>query len=162
MAGQGLIYTTGFASATLPVAPSGVFQLAASSTVPVLIHSIRVTFTPVITSGVAQDVRVVLQSRRVTTAGSAGTATTYKNPVNSRNGTAATSTITGMNATIGSGTITVLDTEIVSVIVPFERIFTPDQRIYVPASGIWELAQIASPNLSATVVTSAEVYIEEL
>jgi hypothetical protein len=159
MAGNGLIYTASFASLTIPTAASGVFGVTAAAGVPLLIHSIRVTFTPLITSGVAQDVRVTLASRRATTAGSGGTATTPR-PINSRNTVTATSTWLANNSTVASGTLTVLDTEIVSVIVPFERIFTPDQRIVVPGGAIWELAQTAT--LGATVVASGEIYFEEI
>jgi len=158
MAGNGLIYTASFAGLTIPTAASSIFSVTAAAGVPILIHSIRVTFTPVITSGVAQDVRATLASRRVTVAATTGTATTPR-PINSRNTVAAASTWLA-NASVPGTTPTVLDTEIVSVIVPFERIFTPDQRIVVPGGAIWELAQTAT--LGATVVASGELYFEEI
>lgn len=160
MAANGLMYTVSFGSVSLPNAATGIFEISAASCA-VLIHSIRVTFIPTITSGIAQDVRLPLQSARITTLGSGGSATTPR-PVNSRNTLTPSGTYNTMNTTPGT-TGNILDQELVSVIVPFERIFTPDQRIVVPQGTFWalKLSGTGTP-AGSTFVTSGELYVEEI
>lgn len=158
MAAGGLMYTASFTGSTLPAAATGIWEVTAAAGVPIIIHSMRVTFTPVITSGVAQDVRLSLISTRMSAAGSGGAAATPR-AVNSRNTVVAAGTYTGMQTTPGTATNT-LDAEIVSVIVPFERIFTPDQRIVIPGGTFWSLKLTATGG--ATFVTSSELYVEEV
>jgi len=159
MAANGLVYTAQFTGVTVTNAIQDIWEIQAAAGVPLLIHSWRVTFTPTITSGVAQDVRLSLQVCRRSTAGTGGTAVTPV-AVNSRNTVAAASTVTRTVVTT-QGTIgNILDGEVVSCIVPFERIYTPDQRLVIPGGAKTSLFLTATPGQSF--VTSSEVYFEEI
>ena len=159
MAANGLIYTAQFTGVTVTNAIQDIWEIQAATGIPILIHSWRVTFTPTITSGVAQDVRLSLQICRRSTAGTGGSAVT---PVaaNSRNTVAAggtyTRTVVTTQGTIGN----ILDGEVVSCIVPFERIYTPDQRLVIPGGAKTSLFLTAAPGQAF--VTSSEVYFEEI
>ena len=61
MAGNGLMYTATFNNTSVTNAVQDLWQITASATASILIHSWRVTFVPTITSGIAQDVRANLQ-----------------------------------------------------------------------------------------------------
>jgi hypothetical protein len=159
MAANGLVYTAQFSGVTVTNAIQDIWEIQAAAGVPVLIHSVRVTFTPTITSGVAQDVRLALQVCRRSTAGTGGTAVTPV-AVNARNSVAAAATVTRTVVTT-QGTIgNILDSEAVSCIVPFERIYTPDQRIVIPGGQKTSLFLTAAPGQAF--VTSSEVYFEEI
>jgi len=79
--------------------------------------------------------------------------------VNIRNTVAAATTFNRLVTTPGTAS-TVLDSENVSIIVPYERIYTPDQRIPVPASG--RLALNLTAGLGASYNASSEIYFEEI
>jgi len=70
--------------------------------------------------------------------------------------------VTTFNRTVTTpGTAsTVKDSELVSIIVPFERIYTPDQRI--PISGGGRLALNLAAGLGTSYNASSEIYFEEL
>jgi len=159
MAANGLLYTAQFTSVSVTNAIQDIWEIQAAAGVPVIIHSWRVIFTPVITSGVAQDVRIPLQILRRSTAGTGGSAVT---PVatNSRNTVAAASTVTRTVVTTQGTAGNILDGEIASVIVPFERIYTPDQRLVIPGGTKLSLFMTTAPG--AAIVTSSEVYFEEV
>jgi len=160
MAANGLVYTAQFTGVTVTNAIQDIWEIQAAAGVPILIHSWRVTFTPTITSGVAQDVRLSLQICRRSTAGTGGTAVTPV-AVNSRNTVAATGTYTRTVVTT-QGTIgNILDGENVSVIVPFERIYTPDQRLVIPGGAKTSLF-LTSTNAGLPLTASSEVYFEEI
>jgi len=158
MAASGLMYTASFSNVSLTNAAQNIFELIAGAAASVLVHSIRLTITPTIVSGVAQDVRAQLNVQRITSTGTGGSAVTPV-AVNSRNTVAAASTVNRLVTTPGTAG-NVLDSENVSIIVPFERIYTPDQRIPVPAST--RLALNLSAGLGAAYNTSLEVYFEEI
>lgn len=161
MAGGGLIYTVQFSNVTVTNAIQDVWQVQAAVTAALLIHSIRLTLVPTITSGVAQDVRINLQICRRSTTGTGGSAVTPTG-ANPRNTVAATSTWTRTVVTT-QGTIgNILDGEQVSVIVPFERIYTPDQRIVVPAGTGNVLALFLTTAPGQAFQGSSEVYFEEI
>lgn len=157
MAANGLMYKVSFDNQTLTTAAHDVIQIIAAAAVPVLIHAVKWTVAPTITSGVAQDVRAQIRWVVESTAGSGGTAVTPR-ATNQRNTVAAAGTYT-RNVTTPGTAGNVLSSELVSVIVPYERIFTPDQRILVPAGTRLAL------NLEASIgalLNSFEMDVEEI
>lgn len=162
MAGNGLMYTAQFSNVSVTNAVQDIWQVTAAVTASVLIHSWRVTVVPTITSGVAQDVRINLQILNRSTAGTGGTAVTPV-AVNKRNSTAAVSawnrTVVTTQGTAGN----IISGDQVSIIVPYERIYTPDQRVVLPAaaSGSYiSLFLTTAPGAAYNV--SSEVYFEEI
>lgn len=157
MAANGLMYTANFDAVTVTAAAQDLWEFVAGATTGILIHSFKITFVPTITSGVAQDVRAQFRQLVRSTTGTGGAAVTPR-AVNPRNTVAAVTTTTRTVTTPGTPG-NVWSAEQVSVIVPYERLFTTDQRIFVPAATRWCL------NLEASVgalVCSGEVYFEEL
>lgn len=158
MSANGLMYTASFQNVTVTNAAQNLWEMIAASAVALLIHSIRVTFTPTITSGVAQDVRAQINVQTITSTGTGGTSKTPA-PVNPRNTVSAATTFNSLVTT--PGTLGVIkDAENVSIIVPFERIYTPDQRILVNAGS--RLAVNLAAGLGASYSASSEIYFEEL
>jgi len=162
MAANGLVYTASFSNVSITNAAQNIWEIIGSASCSVLIHSIRLTVTPTITSGVAQDVRALLNLQRITTTGTGGSAVTPA-PTNARNTIAAATTFNRLVTTPGTAG-TVLDSENVSIIVPYERIYTPDQRIPIGASGssTYRLALNLSAGLGASYNASSEIYFEEI
>ena len=162
MAGNGLMYTAQFSNVSVTNAVQDIWQVTAAVTASVLIHSWRVTVVPTITSGVAQDVRINLQILNRSTAGSGGTAVTPV-AVNKRNSVSAVSTWTRTVVTTQGTAGNIISGEQVSIIVPYERIYTPDQRVVLPAaaSGSYiSLFLTTAPGAAYNV--SSEVYFEEI
>ena len=162
MAGNGLMYTAQFSNVSVTNAIQDIWQITAGVTASVLIHSWRVTVVPTITSGVAQDVRINLQILNRSTAGTGGTTVTPV-AVNKRNSVSAVSawnrTVVTTQGTAGN----IISGEQVSIIVPYERIYTPDQRVVLPAaaSGSYiSLFLTTAPGSAYNV--SSEVYFEEI
>ena len=158
MAAGGLVYTASFSNVSITNAAQNIWEIIAAAGTSLLVHSIRLTFTPTIVSGVAQDVRALLNVQLITTTGSGGVAVTPA-PLNPRNTVAAVTTFNRTVTTPGSAS-TVKDSENVSIIVPFERIYTPDQRI--PIGGGGRLALNLSAGLGTAYNASSEIYFEEL
>lgn len=151
MSAQGLVYTFNISNATLGTASTDIWTLGTSAAVPVLIHEIRLTGNQTV------DTRLSLQILRRTT-GPTGGSTITPRPLNKRNTVAAASTITTLPGTPGAAG-DILEAEIWSELVPYSRIFTPDERILVPVSS-W-----VSLFLTTTLVAinaSAVVYFEEI
>lgn len=151
MAGQGLMYSVNLSNVSLGTASTDILTLGTSAAVPILIHEIRLTGNQTV------DTRVSLQILRRTSAPTGGSVITAR-PLNKRNTVAAATTITSLPGTPGAAG-DILEGEIWSELVPYSRIFTPDERIYVPVSG-W-----VSLFLTTTIVAinaSAVVYFEEL
>lgn len=158
MAANGLMYTASFDNISITAAAQDIWEFVCGAAAAVLIHSFRLTIVPTITSGVAQDVRAQFRQLVRSTTGSGGTAVTPR-AVNPRNTVAAAVTTTRMVTTPGTaGNVWSADQP--SIIVPYERIFTPDQRILVPASTRWCLNLEAS--LGGAFNASSEVYFEEV
>lgn len=158
MAANGVMYKVSFENVSITNAVQDIIQIIAAAGVPVLIHAWKLTFVPTITSGVAQDVRARFQQQVESTAGSGGTAITPR-ATNQRNTLAAAGTYTRTVTTPGT-TGNILSSEQVSIIVPYERVFTPDQRILVPAGTRWALNLLAG--LGAAYNASFEMDVEEV
>lgn len=158
MAASGLVYTASFQNVTVTNAAQNIWEIIAAAGTSLLIHSIRLTFTPTITSGVAQDVRAQLNIQTISTTGTGGSAKT-PSALNRRNSVAAVTTFNSLVTTPGTLGV-IMDSENVSIIVPFERIYTPDQRI--PIGGGARLALNLSAGLGASYSASSEIYFEEL
>jgi hypothetical protein len=158
MSAGGLMYTASFKNQSISNAAQNIWEIIAAAGVSLLIHSLRLTITPTISSGVAQDVRVQLNVQEITTTGTGGTAAT-PTAVNPRNTVAAATTFNYLVTTPGTAS-SVLDSENVSIIVPFERIYTPDQRI--PISGGKRLALNLAAGAGAAFNASSEIYFEEI
>lgn len=158
MAANGIMYLVSFDNVSITNAAQDVVQVIAAAGVPVLIHSWKLTFVPTITSGVAQDVRAQIRTLVRSTAGSGGTAVTPR-AVNQRNTLAAAGTYNRTVTTPGTAG-NVLSSEQPSIIVPYERVFTADQRILVPANTNWQMNLEAG--LGAAYNASLELYVEEI
>jgi hypothetical protein len=158
MAASGLMYVVEFNNVTVTNAAQNFWEFIGSASASVLIHSIRITIVPTITSGVAQDVRALIQTGYMSGTGTGGSATT---PValNQRNTVAAVTTVNRLVTTAGA-TPTVRSADAVSIIVPYERIFTPDQRVPIPAGDKWYIG--ISAGLGASYNASSEIYFEEI
>ena len=162
MAGNGLMYTAQFSNVSVTNAVQDIWQVTAAVTASVLIHSWRVTVVPTITSGVAQDVRINLQILNRSTAGTGGTTVTPV-AVNKRNSVSAVSTWNRTVVTTQGTAGNIISGDQVSIIVPYERIYTPDQRVVLPAaaSGSYiSLFLTTAPGAAYNV--SSEVYFEEI
>jgi hypothetical protein len=152
MAGQGLMYSANISGVSSGTASTDVLVLGTSSAVSVLIHEIRMT------SAATTDVRLNLQICRRSTAPTGGAAITPR-ALNPRNTVAATATVTSLPTVVGTiGNI--LDPEQWSVLVPYSRIYTPDERILVNASSWVALFFATAPGSASTI--SAEFLFEEL
>ena len=162
MAGNGLMYTAQFSNVSVTNAIQDIWQVTAAVTASVLIHSWRVTVVPTITSGVAQDVRINLQILNRSTAGTGGAAVTPV-AVNKRNSVSAVSTWTRTVVTTQGTAGNIISGDQVSIIVPYERIYTPDQRVVLPAaaSGSY-LSLFLTTAPGAAYNVSSEVYFEEI
>jgi hypothetical protein len=158
MAAGGLVYTASFNSASVTNAAQNIWEIIAAAGTSLLVHSIRLTFNPTIVSGVAQDVRAQLNIQVITTTGTGGVAVTPA-PLNKRNTLAAVTTFNRTVTTPGTAGA-IYDSELVSIIVPFERIYTPDQRI--PISGGNRLALNLAAGLGTAYNASSEIYFEEI
>ena len=158
MAAGGLIYTASFSNVSVTNAAQNFWEFIGASTASVLIHSIRITFTPTINSGVAYDVRALINWGYMTGTGTGGSATT---PValNKRNTVAAVTTVNRLVTTPGA-TPTIQGSDNVSIIVPYERIFTPDQRIPISAGNKWYIGM--SGALGSAYNASSEIFFEEI
>jgi hypothetical protein len=159
MAANGLLYTASFSDVAITNAVQDIFEIAAAAGIPLIVHSVRLTFVPTIVSGVAQDVRAKLQIVTRTTAGSGGTAVTPA-PENPRNTVAAACTVNRTVVTTQGTLGVVKNADQVSTILPYERIFTPDQRI--PIQGGGRLCLFLATALGASYQASGEVYFEEV
>lgn len=158
MAAQGIQYLVSADNFSITNAAQDIFQIIAAAGVPVLIHSWKLTIVPTITSGVAQDVRAQIRTLIRSTAGTGGVALTPR-PNNQRNTLAAAGTYNRTVTTPGTAG-NVLGSEQPSIIVPYERVFTADQRILVPGGQNWCMNLEAG--LGAAFNASLEVQVEEI
>jgi hypothetical protein len=157
-AANGVMYKVTFDAVSITNAAQDVMEIIAAAAVPVLIHALKVTWVPTITSGVAQDLRIQLRQVVRSTTGSGGTAVTPR-ATNQRNTLAAAGTYTRTVTT--PGTVgNALGAEQVSIIVPYERVFQQSQRILVPAGTRWALNLESAPGQA--IVTSLEMDVEEI
>lgn len=149
---MGLLYSAPFENITVTDAAQDIVFLATSSSVPILVHSIRVS------ANVTTDVRARIQILRRTTAGSGGTGIT-PNAEFGRNSVSAATTATYARNTPGTAG-NVIDAETWSLLVPYEFAPTPENRIHVPVSSYIALNLVAGTGASRTM--SGRVFFEEL
>lgn len=158
MAAGGLMYSVSFENTTISNAVQDIWELVAAAGVSLVIHSVKLTVAPTISSGIAQDVRIRLMIQHRTTTGSGGTAQTPV-AVNQRNTVAAVTSCHSGVTTPGTASGTG-EADLVSIIVPYERTFTPDQRNPISGGNRWNLSLLAAPG--ATYQASSTVYFEEI
>lgn len=154
----GLVYTAQFDNVSITAASQDVWEMVAAAGVSLIVHWIRLTFGPTITSGVAQDERARLQIVERSTTGSGGSAVT---PAGShpRNSVAAATTTTRTVTTPGTiGDIRWSDR--LSIITPIEILFTPDMRQPIQGGGRLCLFLVAA--LSGAFNANSTVCFEEL
>jgi hypothetical protein len=157
-AGNGLMYVYSIDNGNLTNAPQNVFEFMAHEAVPCLIHSILLTFMPTVDSeGIAQDIRTAIRLRRLSVAGAGGSAIT-PTPLNEREVTPATSELKSFVTTPGTMGA-VLSPAQWSVLFPFERVYTPSQRVPVKAGS--GLALHIDHGLGTVLPVSLEIYVEE-
>ena len=131
MAG-GLMYTSRFENVSVTAAVQDIWEIVTGNNA-ILIHWVRIDFSPTITSGVAQDERARIQILERSTAGTGGTAVTPagmhpRNTVASL--TTTTRTVVTTQGTAGDIKIDVRP----SIITPIELLFSADMRIPVQAN----------------------------
>lgn len=149
---MGLIYSAPFENITVTDAAQDIVFLATSSSVPILIHSVRLT------AGVTTDVRARIQLVRRSTAGSGGTGIT-PSEYNGRNTVSASTTATYARTT--PGTVgDVLQAEQWSLLVPLDWTWTPETRPHVPVSGYVGVNLAAGTGASR--VISGQIIFEEI
>lgn len=149
---MGLIYSAPFENVTITDAAQDIVFLATSSSVPIIVHAVRIT------AGVTTDVRARIQIVRRSTAGSSGTGIT-PSEFNGRNTVAAATTATYARTTPGTvGDL--IHAEQWSLLVPFEWLPTPEMRPHVPVSGFLGVHLVAATG--ATRVMSGSITFEEL
>lgn len=158
MAAGGLIYTASFENVSITNAAQDIWEFVAAAGVSLIIHSVRLTISPTITSGVAQDVRIRLQIQQRSTTGSGGAAVTPR-AVNRRNTVSAATTVNSLVTTPGTAG-NAWGSDFVSIVVPYERIYTPDQRIPITGGARWNLSLLAAAGSAYN--ASSEVYFEEV
>lgn len=149
---MGLMYSAAFENVSITDAAQDIVFLATSSSVPLLVHSIRIS------AGVTTDVRARIQLLRRTTAGSAGTGITPR-ALFGRNTVSGATTCTYARTTPGTAG-DVLANEEWSLLIPYEFLPTPEMRIHVPVSGFLGLNLVAGTGASR--VMSGQVIFEEL
>ena len=152
MAGQGLMYSANLSNTSSGTAVTDVLVLETSATVPILIHEWRMT------SAATVDTRLVVQILRRSTAHTGGTTVTPR-AMNTRNTVAAATGVFAIDTTPGTAG-NIIEAELWSVLVPYSRIYTPDERIYVPISGFLAMAFTTAPGSAVNI--SADVFFEEL
>ena len=155
----GLMYTSQFSGVSITNAVQDVWEIAAAAGVSIIVHWIKLTVEPTITSGVAQDVRARLQLVERSTAGTGGAAITPSG-VHPRNTVAATA-VTTRTVVTTQGTIGDIKWgDSVSIIVPDEKIWTPDVRM--PVSGGLRLCLFLTTALGAAYNASSTICWEEI
>ena len=159
MAANGLMYTASVSNVTVTNAAQNLWEIIMAASASLLIHSIRIEFVPTIVSGVAQDVRAQLNIQRITSTGTGVTAVTPK-AIHPRNTVAALTTVNSLVTSPGTPG-NVLSSSNPSLIVPYERIFTPDQRIPISGASGTRLAINLGAGLGGTYTRSSEIYFEE-
>lgn len=148
---MGLLYVAAFDAVSMTDAAQDIIFLQAGSAVPITVHEILVT------SAVTTDVRARLAIVRRSTAGSTGTAITPR-ALFERNSVSALTTATSLRTTVGT-VGNVLDNDEWSMLVPFQRLYTPETRIVVAAAGFLGLNLVAGTG--AARVISGKIVFEE-
>ena len=156
----GLMYTAEFSGISITNAIQDIWEIQNSATTSLILHWIKLDLEPTITSGVAQDVRMRLQLVERSTNGTGGSAITPA-ATHPRNTVASATTAVNRTVVTTQGTIGHIKwADSPSVIVPFERIFTPDTRIPIPPST--KLCLFLTTALGAAYNASSTICWEEL
>jgi hypothetical protein len=150
------MYTARLQGVTLTNTPTCLWEISPNNTVSVLLHSVRLDFSPSIVSGVAQDSRVQITISTLATIGSGGGVVT-PTATHPRNTTPSTTFTFSMLTTPGTVAL-VRSADNVPAFTPYERIYTPEQRLPIPAGTHFGI--FATQPLSA-VVMSGELTWEE-
>lgn len=156
MAG-GLMYTARFDNVSITNGVQDVWEIVTGNAA-ILIHWIKLTLVPTITSGVAQDVRGRIQLCERSTTGTGGSAVTPAG-VHPRMTVASLTTATRTVTTPGTIGDVKWDDQF-SIIVPYELIFTPDMRIPVQSTA-GRLCLFLPAALGAAFNASSTVCFEE-
>jgi hypothetical protein len=154
----GLMYTARMPLTSVTNAAQDIWSLRAAATNGLILHWVKITFVPTITSGVAQDVRANIQI--LERSGAAGTGGSSRTPtgVHPRNTVAALTTVDSLVTSVGTpGDIKWDDSA--SIIVPYELIFTPDLRI--PVSPSTNLSILLVSGLGAAYNATSTICFEE-
>jgi hypothetical protein len=125
------MYTSRFENVSVTAAAQDLWEIVTGNA-SILLHWVRIDFSPTITAGVAQDERARIEILERSTTGSGGVAAA---PVGAhpRNTVASLTTVTRTVTTPGTpGDIK--GSFRPSIIMPFEILFAPDMRIPVQAS----------------------------
>lgn len=155
----GLMYASRFSGVSVTNAVQDIWEIVPSAAVGIILHWVKITFEPTITSGVAQDVRARIQICERSTAGTGGVAVTPSG-VHPRM-TVAAATVTTRTVVTTQGTIGDIKwDDSASIIVPYELIFTPDLRI--PVQGGGRLAVFLTTALGAAYNCSSTICFEEI
>lgn len=156
----GLMYTSRFSGVSVTNAIQDIWELRAAATAGVILHWVKVTFEPTITSGVAQDVRARIQILERTGAAGTGGAAVTPAGVHPRNSVAAVTTTTRTVVTTQATAGDIHWDDSASIIVPYELIFTPDLRI--PISPSTNLSIFLTTALGAAFNCSSTICFEEV
>jgi hypothetical protein len=148
---MGLLYVAAFDNVTFTDAAQDIVFLQASSAVPITIHEI------LLTAAVTTDVRARIGIVRRSTAGSTGTGITPR-ALFERNTVSAATTATYARTTVGT-VGNALDYDQWSMLVPYQKLYTPETRITVAVSGFLGVNLVAATG--ATRVISGKVVFEE-
>lgn len=145
---DGLTYSASFENVTLTDASQDIILIATGSIVPATIKEI------LLNSDVTTDIRARLQLLFRSTAGSSGSSVTPR-ATDGHNSRAAAASVTIMRTTPGTAG-NVVDGDRWSLLTKFQRLWTPEDRIRVPAAGFLALFLAAGTggarNLSGKIV----------
>lgn len=148
---MGLLYVAAFENITFTDAAQDFVFLQAASGKPITVHEILMT------SSTTTDVRARVSIVRRTTAGSAGTGITPR-ALDEHNTQAAGATATYARTTVGT-VGNVLDADAWSLLVPYQKLYTPETRIRIAAAGFLGVNLTAATG--ATRVVSGKIVFEE-
>jgi len=151
------MYTARVQNVTVTNAAQNLFEIIAAAATSLLVSAIRIEFVPLIYSGVAQDLRFYLSIASLSSTGTGGVAVmpAAQHP---RNTVAAVTTINSLVTSPGI-VATVKSASDPSVLTPYDRVFTSEQRYPIVGGGRLGIAITGSLGQSLTM--SAQVDFEE-
>jgi hypothetical protein len=127
------MYTARVQNVTVTNVAQNLFEIIAAGATSLLIHAIRIEFVPSIVSGVGQDLRFFLSIASLSSTGTGGTAV-MPSALHPRNTVAAVTTINSLVTSPGT-VVAIKSASDPSVLTPYDRVFTSDQRIPVVGGG---------------------------
>lgn len=154
------MYTAQFSGVSITNAVQDIWEIQNSANCGIILHWFTLTIEPTITSGVAQDVRARLQVLERSTNGTGGSAVTPAG-VHPRNSIASATTAVNRTVVTTQGTAGDIHwSDSASIIVPWEKIWTPDTRIPLQPSG--KLCIFLTTALGAAYNASSTICWEEI